>query len=440
MMLGQLDEACDTAEAAWRLAEDAGDYPTAATALCCVANVKEFQGRFSDALPYGEQALAFARRVPAQQGFRFHVPIFPANIYLDLDRIDEALATLQGGVRIAEEIGARWTVPMYHVGLSVSHYLAGSWDDAITEYEAALEFAAESGTRMGLVWNQSVRALISLHRNELDSARAVLELAESEVQATGPQYRFYWMLWVRALLLEATGDRGKAFATLADAWDLCVRMGMVYEFPHFGPDLVRLALAVGDRARAEAVAVAVDEIASREHVAWLTGASLRCRGALGGDPEILLAAVDACRAGPRLLDRALALDEAGSALAAAGAAVDARALFEDALVDYERLDATRDTARVDEALRALGVRRGRRGPRRRPQSGWESLTESEHRVVLLAAEGLTNRKIAERLFISPRTVQTHLSHVFGKLELGSRTELAAFVASQATGSGSSGAH
>jgi DNA-binding CsgD family transcriptional regulator len=431
MMVGQLDEARAVAEAAARSAVAAGDYPAAATALCCVAHVKEFRGQFTDALTDAEQALTFARQAPSQQGFRFHVPIFAANIYLDLDRVDEALTSLQEGVRIAEDIGARWTVPMYHVGLNFGHYLAGSWDDAITEYEAALEFAEESGTRMGLVWNHSLRAMIALHRNDLDAARAVLELAEREVDETGPQYRFYWMHWARALLLEASGETDEAFATLSSAWDLCVEMGMAYEFPQIGPDMVRLALAVDNRNRAGEVAAVVDEIASRENVSWLTAASLRCRGARGGDSAWVLAEVDACRATPRLLDRALALEEMGAGLAAADKAADAQGLLEEALGDYESLDATRDVARVDEALRALGVRRGRRGSRRRPESGWESLTESEHRVVALAAEGLTNRRIAERLFISPRTVQTHLSHVFGKLEIASRTELAALVAARA---------
>lgn len=61
---------------------------------------------------------------------------------------------------------------------------------------------------------------------------------------------------------------------------------------------------------------------------------------------------------------------------------------------------------------------------RRPVTGWESLTEAEWRVVNLAADGLTNREIGERLFISHRAVGTHLAHALDKLELRSRVELA----------------
>lgn len=65
-----------------------------------------------------------------------------------------------------------------------------------------------------------------------------------------------------------------------------------------------------------------------------------------------------------------------------------------------------------------------RGERKRPSSGWASLTPTELDVVRLVSEGLANKDIAERLFISPRTVQTHLTHVYAKLGLSSRVQLA----------------
>jgi DNA-binding CsgD family transcriptional regulator len=66
-----------------------------------------------------------------------------------------------------------------------------------------------------------------------------------------------------------------------------------------------------------------------------------------------------------------------------------------------------------------------RGERKRPSSGWKSLTPVETDVVRLVAEGLTNPEIGKRLFISPGTVKNHLSHVFAKLGISTRSELAA---------------
>jgi DNA-binding CsgD family transcriptional regulator len=77
--------------------------------------------------------------------------------------------------------------------------------------------------------------------------------------------------------------------------------------------------------------------------------------------------------------------------------------------------------------RELGVRR-REAPARRPTSGWGALTATEARVVRLVGEGLTNREVAERLVVSPRTVETHVAHAYAKLGIASRVQLALLAA------------
>jgi DNA-binding CsgD family transcriptional regulator len=99
------------------------------------------------------------------------------------------------------------------------------------------------------------------------------------------------------------------------------------------------------------------------------------------------------------------------------------ALLREALGDNEFEDAWSEgeAFSTDEAI--AYAQRGR-GERKRPSTGWESLTPAELNVVRLVSEGLPNKDIAERLFLSPRTVQAHLSHVYSKLGLSSRVQLA----------------
>ena len=83
---------------------------------------------------------------------------------------------------------------------------------------------------------------------------------------------------------------------------------------------------------------------------------------------------------------------------------------------------------LDEAV--AYAQRGR-GERKRPSSGWASLTPAELEVVRLVADGLANKEIAEKLFISPRTVQAHLTHIYAKLDISSRVALAKEAAARA---------
>jgi DNA-binding CsgD family transcriptional regulator len=74
-------------------------------------------------------------------------------------------------------------------------------------------------------------------------------------------------------------------------------------------------------------------------------------------------------------------------------------------------------------MRRFGIRRGPRNRHRQASVGWESLTASEARVARLVAEGLANREIAERLVLSVRTVESHVSHVLAKLGMRSRVDI-----------------
>ena len=174
-----------------------------------------------------------------------------------------------------------------------------------------------------------------------------------------------------------------------------------------------------------------DGAALAPEVPTVVCAALRCRGLLEGDPEPLLEATELARKGGRALDHAATCEDAAAVLVHAGRPTDAKLLLIEAQSRYDDMGATAWSARVAASLRRLGVRQGARGHRRRAEKGWESLTASERSVSELVAQGLTNRQAARRLHISPHTVNTHLRHVFQKLSVTTRAELAAMIARRA---------
>ena len=420
--LGDLDGAAASAEQARSAAASAGDHLTVSVAMTTLARVSESRGHLRDALQITDEAVHLADESPGRLGHRYPIRATRGHILIELGRPEEARSALGTGMRISEEIGVRWPLLLYQGFLALERFITGEWDDAIAELEASFELADEIQTVVARA--HGILSLISLHRNDLSRAEEAAGAAARDLARWGPGYLTTWAAWPRALILEAGGELGQALATMTGAWDMSARLGLTLDYPAVGADLVRLALASGDMGRARDASAAVTEVAARNEVPWMTGAALRCRGLIEDDAEILQAAAGACAGGSRPLGLALACEDAGAAFARQGRLDRARPLLDQALGIYERLGAARDLARAEATLREAGIRRGRRGTRGRPQIGWASLTPAEHAVAGLVAEGLSNPQIGERLYISRRTVQTHLAHMFAKLDIATRAQLA----------------
>ncbi len=147
-------------------------------------------------------------------------------------------------------------------------------------------------------------------------------------------------------------------------------------------------------------------------------------GMITAEPDAIeAAAAELARAG-RLAEESLAREELACAAAAAGDRARAAGALEAALAGYQRMGAVSDRDRALGRVRALGLRRGPRKAHRSSGLGWASLTGTEVRIAGLVRDGLTNREIGARLFVSPRTVQTHVSHILQKTGLRSRVEIA----------------
>jgi DNA-binding CsgD family transcriptional regulator len=152
------------------------------------------------------------------------------------------------------------------------------------------------------------------------------------------------------------------------------------------------------------------------------GAALRALGLIeqGDDGiELLGESVGRLAQSPARLEHARALLELGAAIRRAGRRADAREPLREALELARDCGADAVAARAHDELVTAGAR-----PRRDPTESRSNLTPSELRVARLAAEGMTNREIAQALFVTENTIETHLRAVFRKLEIGSRSQLA----------------
>src|ERR1700722_13330684 len=132
-----------------------------------------------------------------------------------------------------------------------------------------------------------------------------------------------------------------------------------------------------------------------------------------------------------LLPRARATEDAGLAWAAAGDQDQAVTWLRRAYELYQQPGAVDGMARVRAELRAAGVSLHHWKRAARPAFGWASLTETEWRVADLVAQGLSNREVAGKVFLSTHTVAYHLRHIYWKLNVGSRVQLARLAADQA---------
>jgi DNA-binding CsgD family transcriptional regulator/tetratricopeptide (TPR) repeat protein len=405
-------------------ADRAGHDPAVCIALAALSGAAFLRGDLAQAIALASRSAQRATSSSDEEARRWPAAGMALSVALiEADRLDEAERTLRERRARTVELG-RWGPASYAFCAAVARFVCGEWDDARAEAMAGVALAEEIGGRSGAVCNLAILSLIALHRDELDAATEAVAAADDELARVGHQFYGHWAIWARGLLAEARGDLPEALEALEEVWALCAAAGAIPDHARLGPDLVRIELAAGRLQEGQDVTAVVERAAARLKTDSAHGAALRCRGLVEGDPAILARALDACRSAPRPLERALAAEEAGAALAHSAASAEAATTLGEALAIYEQLGAVRYVARVEARLRELGVRKGRRGIRGRPRAGWDSLTSTELRVVGLVASGITNAEVARRLFVSRHTVESHLSHVFSKLGLVSRVELA----------------
>ena len=344
---------------------------------------------------------------------------------LELDAVEEAIVAADRARERGERLGARSRLPLSYLALAAAHLRSGSWDDAKAALDTGLAIIHDSGAQNFLSYYAAVLATIAIHRDELDDAELVLGAELNRRRGGPPQLGAEVLAAAHAELLAARGQHDPAVAVAEAAWTRSAHVRYFYGYRARGVSLVREAIRVGRHDLAEAVTSELEEGARRCPVASADATALLCRALLLRDGDLGLAATGRYRQTRLRPDLAACCLDTADLLIAKRRRDEAIALLHEAAAIHAETGANADAAQVETRLRQLDASPRHARPARRPTFGWESLTPMEHRVIELVARGLTNPEIGARLYISRRTVETHLSHVFRKLGLPSRTALVA---------------
>jgi DNA-binding NarL/FixJ family response regulator len=420
--IGDLDAADEMAGAA--LASAGKDRGAAGWALHVRAIVSMEHGRMRETLPLLERALELVDASPTTVDLRLLLQINSAVVHAELDQTEQAVEIAEQARDTADRSGHLIRLAQSHSALGQLLYGLGRWDAAALEVSCLID---ELKHPMVSCCDHGIAALVALHRGDLPSARAHLDAAEPYRARLGDHtiatLSLAWSLWH-----ERAGDLTEA----ADALRPALVEGRNAE--DLLPDLVRLGLELGDTATARLATKRAAGLAAEANVPHRDAVLDYCAGLLAEDPQRLLRAAALCGAAGRPLLGARSFEAAAVAFAAHDDRDSAKAALTRAVDQYLALDADWQVTRAQARLRVYRIGSGPRVKHSKARTGWNSLTPKEVTVAELIVEGLSNAQIAARLFLSPRTVATHVSHILGKLQVRTRTDIAREVCRRAASS------
>jgi DNA-binding CsgD family transcriptional regulator len=339
-----------------------------------------------------------------------------------VDELDEAERISGLAVAAGRRRGSMLTFSMSSYHRAIARYHRGELASALADLEQSL-VANREGWTAGDAWPGSLLAHVHLERGDLVAARKAL--AMTAVASPGSM-DVPIVLHARARLALAEGHPDIALSDARAAGRL-LRDGFGIDHPGFVPwqrtaSLAAHALGDADLARTQA-----DKLLDRARwsgTARAIGLALRTQAAVSSGEHrehrrrLLAEAADVLAGSPSALERAHVLVELGTACLRGGLRSAAQQPLREGLQLADRMGAAPLVQAARFELRALGLR-----PRRLAVTGPDSLTPTERRVAELAASGLTNRQTAEALFVTVKTVETHMARVYQKLGISNRPAL-----------------
>jgi DNA-binding CsgD family transcriptional regulator len=297
------------------------------------------------------------------------------------------------------------------------HFWAGRLTDASADAQQALD-GRRYGWAMYVAPAAAVLAWALVERDDPDGAEAAIGPVIATLDQMTPQFAAY-ALHARGRIRAARADHAGALADHLAAGERVATPNPAL-FP-WRSEAALAALALGDVEQALRLATEETGFARQFGAPRALGIALRAQGlAAGGEHgrELLGEAVATLDSSPAELERVRALTDLGAAWGAAGEIKRARAILRRALDQADRIGARAIAARARAELVKTGAR-----PRRAQLTGVAALTPAEKRTAELAAQGLSNREVAEALFVTLKTVEWHLRHAYLKLGITGRAQL-----------------